>query len=81
MKLRLIKNKIKHRIWMVENRVCSWLYWKVKKKSGIGDEYSNFWYGLEEGLWTVVCGSNLRRGIQMTCWIWKGCPKRESLRW
>ncbi len=45
----------------------------ARKRTGIGETFSTFWYGIAEGGWCVVCGHNAWYGTKYCLWIWRGC--------
>lgn len=67
--------RIGQRLWWAWRRPCLWISEKTKPLVGMGDTFSTFWYGINEGAWTVCCGHSLTDGIRYCVWIWRGCPR------
>lgn len=69
-----IKYRVGRRLWWVWLPICSRVQRFAEKRTGMGETFSTFWYGVNEGSWTVVCGDSLTEGIRHCIWIWRGCP-------
>ena len=69
-----IRYRTQMRTWPLQLRLCSPIARFARRRVGMGDSFSTFWYGIAEGAWTVCCGHSLLDGARCCIWIWRGCP-------